>query len=170
MAVFGLSTTTAVSLSANTEVGGLVFNAAANDFTITANSGVALTISGLGIINNSGVIQRFVAAGGNGAIRFTNGSTAGFNTSFTVEGGPATDGSFGAVEFHNGSSAGYATLTINGGEVSGAFGGSVQFFDSATAGHGIFIHNGTTIAGAGRAVTLFLDRSSAANGTLRISF
>ncbi len=50
IATFGLSLTTDVSISANTEVNGITFTpAATNPFTITASTGLTLTISGVGI-------------------------------------------------------------------------------------------------------------------------
>src|SRR5262245_42478133 len=80
-ATFGLSNTTDVSISADTEVNDIVFTAAAtNPYTITASPGLMLSISGVGITNNSGVTQNFVtavdAAGDQGAILFTNSATA----------------------------------------------------------------------------------------------
>ena len=58
IATFDLSNTTDVSISANTEVNGITFTSAAtNPYTITANPGLTLTISGAGIANNSGVNQ-----------------------------------------------------------------------------------------------------------------
>jgi hypothetical protein len=51
-ATFAISTQTAVSISANTEVNSIVFNAAASAFTITASPTFTLTISGTGITNN----------------------------------------------------------------------------------------------------------------------
>src|SRR5512132_3480871 len=60
-ATFGLSNTTDVSISADTEVNGITFTAAAtNPYTITANPALTLTISGTGITNNSGTTQKFV--------------------------------------------------------------------------------------------------------------
>ena len=55
---FGLSNTTDVSISADTEVNGIIFTpAATNPYTITASPGLTLTISGVGITNNSGITQ-----------------------------------------------------------------------------------------------------------------
>src|SRR5207244_4406702 len=80
-ATFASSSTTGVSLSANTEVNGIVFNADASAFTITASPTFTLTLSGAGITNNSGIPQNFVTAvngaGGFGTIAFTNSATAG---------------------------------------------------------------------------------------------
>jgi hypothetical protein len=54
-ATFALSNTTDVSISANTEVNGIMFTpAATNPYTITASPGLTLTISGVGVTNNSG--------------------------------------------------------------------------------------------------------------------
>jgi hypothetical protein len=52
-ATFDLSDTTNVSISANTEINGIIFTpAATNPYTITASPGLTLTISGVGITNN----------------------------------------------------------------------------------------------------------------------
>ncbi len=59
-ATFATSNTIGVSPSADTQVAGIVFNAGASTFTITVNSPLSLTISGVGITNNSGIIQNFV--------------------------------------------------------------------------------------------------------------
>src|SRR6266496_894958 len=60
-ATFALSNTTNVSISADTEINGIIFTpAATNPYTITASAGLTLTISGAGITNNSGTIQKFV--------------------------------------------------------------------------------------------------------------
>jgi len=58
-AFFDLSNSTDLSISANTEVNGIVFdsNARLNPFTITARPGFTFTISGVGITNNSGVTR-----------------------------------------------------------------------------------------------------------------
>src|ERR1051325_6777575 len=56
-ATFAVSTTTGISISANTQVSTIAFNAGASNFTITANPGLSLTIGGGGITNNSGVTQ-----------------------------------------------------------------------------------------------------------------
>jgi len=76
IATFGLSNTTDVSISEDTEVNGIIFTAAAtNPYTITVTD-FTLTISGVGITNNSGTFQDFETVG-SGQIRFTNSSTAG---------------------------------------------------------------------------------------------
>ena len=60
-ATFGLSNTTNLSISEDTEVNGIIFTpAATNPYSITANPGLRLTISGMGITNNSGITQKFV--------------------------------------------------------------------------------------------------------------
>src|SRR6266850_2017011 len=56
-ATFAVSNTTAISISANTTVDGITFAPGASSFTITASPFFALTISGVGITNNSGTTQ-----------------------------------------------------------------------------------------------------------------
>jgi hypothetical protein len=64
IATFGLSHTTNVSISENTEVDSIIFTAGAtNPYTITEALGYTLTISGTGIVNNSGTMQNFVTEG-----------------------------------------------------------------------------------------------------------
>jgi hypothetical protein len=126
-ATFAASNTTGVSLSANTEVNGIVFNPGASAFTITVGPTLTLTISGAGIANNSGISQAFVAAtdiNGThiGTIQFTNGATAGNGTLITDSGPEGSDESGGITQFFDSSSAGNAGIanTIGGG---GGFGG-----------------------------------------------
>jgi hypothetical protein len=88
IATFALSNTTYVSISANTEVNTITFTSAAtNPYTITS-PGLTLTLSGVGITNNSAIAQNFVAAfagGYEGEILFTNTSTEGNATIFKRE-------------------------------------------------------------------------------------
>src|SRR5262245_60508419 len=71
VATFGLSHNTDVSISADTEVNSIIFGSAAtNGYTITVN--LSLTLSGSGIINNSGIAQNFVTNGEFPGISFTN--------------------------------------------------------------------------------------------------
>jgi len=168
-ATFALSNTTNISISANTEVNGITFTSAAtNPYTITANSGLTLTISGAGITNNSGTTQNFVAGGdatGNGQIAFTNSATAGTGTSFTANGGIVSGGGVGQIEFFNTSTAGSGTFTSNAGTASGTIGGFIQFLDNSTAANGTFIANGGTVSDSNRGHVDFYNTSTAGNGT-----
>ena len=73
-ATFDVSTITGVSILADTEVSGIVFDAGASAFTIAVPLARTLTISGAGITNNSGLAQMFVA-NSFGTILFTGDST-----------------------------------------------------------------------------------------------
>jgi autotransporter-associated beta strand protein len=163
-ATFALSNTTGISLSAVT-VNGVVFNAGASAFTISVRSRTELTISGVGITNNSGITQNFVTtadqAGFSGEIHFFNNATAGNLTSFTNN-----SGSIGGVTFFfNTSSAGTSLFTNEDGGLNGANSGVTQFFDMSTAANGTFINNGGTSDGAGGGATVFLRTATAGNGT-----
>jgi hypothetical protein len=127
IATFALSNTTNVSISANTEVNGITFAAAAtNPYTITASPTFTLILSGTGITNNSGVTQNFETAvdgaANVGLIWFTNSATAGSHTTFT----------------NNGATA----LNAQG----RALGASTQFYNNSTAGNGSFITNGSAVS------------------------
>src|SRR6266481_3617271 len=55
IATFGLSNTSDVSISEDTEVNSIIFTpAATNRYFIAVNAGSTLTVSGVGIMNNSG--------------------------------------------------------------------------------------------------------------------
>jgi len=168
-ATFDVSSTTDVyfAVLGTFEVDGIVFNSSASAFTITFPF-FALTISGAGITNNSGITQNFVV-NVQSRILFLNSATAGSGTAFTnVFGGEIERGGF--TQFFDTSTAGNGTFTSNGGTVSNGFdsalGGYTQFFGTSTADNGTFINNGAPVAFAGGGVTQFFDTSTAGNGTL----
>lgn len=181
---FATSNRTAVSLSASTEVNGIVFNTGASAFTITVADFLTITVSGVGITNNSGITQNFV--GGNGSrLDFFNNATAGSGTIFTNNGGTfqgsteffgtstADNGTFinnngGRTSFYDTSTAGNGVFTSNGG-TNGTFVGEIDFFGASTAGNGTFTINGSD--GFGGAGFMFFggvvgDSPSAGNATI----
>src|SRR2546430_1169416 len=174
-ATFATSNRTAVSLSAYTEVNGIVFNAGASAFTITvspANLGRLLTISGVGITNDSGVIQHFVTASGPGILdfgefSFSNSATAGSETVYTNSGdGPGIPAQIG---FGDSSNAGNGIFINEGGAPAGDQGGVTFFVDHATAANGTFINNGAAVRNAPGGLTIFFggtaeDATLIANG------
>jgi len=172
-ATFAQSNTTSVSISAPTEVNGIVFNAAAaaNPFTISVPDGLTLTISGVGITNNSGVTQSFGNFGtvtGAPNLSFTNSATAGSMTVITNN-AATVSGKFGSItQFNDGSSAGSATIINQGGGVSGELlsASLIQFNGSSTAGSATITDNGATASGAGGAFTEFNTSSTAGSATI----
>ena len=108
-ATFGSSSVTKVSISANAEVDGMVFNPDAPAFTISAKpTFLFFTISGLGINNLSGVTQNFVTVG---QTIFKNNATAGNMTVITNLGGE----NGGVTKFEDNSTAGSAIINNNAG-------------------------------------------------------
>jgi autotransporter-associated beta strand protein len=156
-ATFASSNTRGVSISANTEVNGIVFNAGAAAFTIST-SGPALTISGNGVVNNSGIEQHFAGQSAAGLIQFTNSATAG-DATYTQTG----NGGFGTItQFLDTSNAGAATFINQGGTDFLGGAGAVFFFESSTAADGMFFNlPGRANGGA----TDFFDDSNAGNAT-----
>jgi hypothetical protein len=143
-ATFALSNTTDVSISTNTEVNGINFTpTATNPYTITVSSGLTLTISGTGIVNESGRFQNFVIDEG-GEIVFSNRATAGSNVDIVNNGGTTNffnsssagnagfDTQAANVFFHDNSTAGSASI-LNFGE------SHFEFFDHSTAGNATFL-------------------------------
>ncbi len=143
-ATFSTTNQTNVSLSANTEVNGIViFNPGPNSYIITNDSAFTLTISGTGIINNSGAGQVFSISNvqnGSGSLAFINAATAGNQTAFVSDHAPIT--------FSDSARAGSASFFILAGS-------SLSFSGSSTAESGIFtIYSNTSFSGS----------STAANG------
>jgi autotransporter-associated beta strand protein len=168
-ATFATSNITGVSLSDLVEVNGITFNAGASAFTITVPPNLTLTISGVGITNNSGVAQNFATTVSEvsdaGTILFTNGATAGSGTFFTNNGAKSSSSFPGTIEFFNVSTAGNGTFVNQSAAVSGALGGLVNFRDASTAGNGAFTnHAGTETGNFGGGSVTFFDTSTASNG------
>jgi len=167
IATFDVSNTTNVSISASTEVNGIVFTSAAtNPYFITASPELTLTISDLGIVNNSGMKQNFVTAvdetGNIGQIVFTNSAIAG-NSIFTNNGSLANFVQGAETDFFNTSSAANGTFVNRGGTGVGTEGGRTMFYDFSTARNANFTNKSGV--GVGTSVTSFYDSSTAANGT-----
>jgi len=164
---FDVSNTTGISVSANTEVNGIVFNAGASAFTIAAGPTLTLTISGAGITNNSGITQSFLtttasASFTRGTIAFTNSATAGSGTVFTNSAGSSP----GTTEFLDASSAGSSTVIANGGGVTSTGGAFVLFGSNSSAGDATIIANGAVATGAIGGDVQFQQTSTAGNATL----
>ena len=64
IATFATSQRRAITPSEPTEVNSIVFSPGGAMFTITSGVGAPLTISGTGIVNNSGVTQSFISPAG----------------------------------------------------------------------------------------------------------
>ena len=123
-ATFDVSNVTGIGLTQNDiEVSGIVFNAGASAFSIDVLDGdgkalVALTISGVGITNNSGITQNFTThgdnnTGGDSALRFTNNATAGNLTVLTADVDPQAFRT-STISFENDSTADGARVKVFG--------------------------------------------------------
>ena len=60
IATFVTSNQTQIGISAITEIGGITFEPGADAFTISSNQAIPFTLSGSGIVNNSGKLQTFL--------------------------------------------------------------------------------------------------------------
>src|SRR6266567_1096546 len=195
-ATFASSNRTSIDIAFNVEVNGIVFNPGASAFTIASNPAAVpeIIISGVGITNNSGILQHFVVNPGAAQISFLNSATAGSLTAFTSFGtitfggtstaGNATFTNNGLMTFTNTSTAGDATFTnnvalifdgnstagngtfTNPGSASSTVGGGLVVFHFGTAGDATFINDGATASGGIAGETLFQDTGDAGNATL----
>jgi autotransporter-associated beta strand protein len=148
------------------------YSAEGSAFTTTVPGILALTLSGSGITNNSGVMQNLVAdanSSGGGSITFTNSATAGVLTTFNVRSPVVTGHAGGALTFEDTSSAGEAVIITDGPVVTNGTTAVTSFHQSATAG------NATLIANASHAhtdyvggVIDFFDTSTAGNSNITI--
>jgi autotransporter-associated beta strand protein len=173
-ATFQNSTISAVSISANTEVNGLVFGAAVTTgYTITVSPSLTLTISGTGISNNSAVGQKFFTdvdgAGNRGIIQFRNSSTAGLGL-FNSSRATIPEASGGLIIFYDTSTAANGTFVNEGANFAqtpaGAPGsGRIRFSDSSTAGDGTFFVEGGRERFAFGGYIQFVDNASVGNGS-----
>ncbi|HEY2711806.1 MAG TPA: autotransporter-associated beta strand repeat-containing protein [Chthoniobacterales bacterium] len=153
VASFAQSAISTVSISQNTQVDSIVFEPGASAFTIGPSFNT-LTISGAGVINNSGVEQNFFLPGGPNTINFINSATAG-DATYTQ----AAGGSSSLVFFDHTTNAGSAVF-INQGDAGP---GSVFFNNSSSAADGTF-YNQAGISNGG--ATIFEDEADAGNATL----
>ena len=169
IARFVTSSTPGIGISSDTGVGGVTFESAQTSFTISVPPVLTLTLTGVGITNNSKAIQNLrafpgVGATSSGTIRFQNSATAGNNVAIINAGPNTTSGSGGRTLFLNDASAGAASIR-NEAPSNGATGagGSTTFSGSANAGSARIINLGGQANGAGSGNTYFLDSSSAGN-------
>src|SRR5215471_7822397 len=181
-ATFASSNRTSIDIFAfDMELNGIVFNPGASAFTIATNlqaTTLQLIISGVGITNNSGVVQNFVLTNPATQMEFINNATAGSLTVFT--GGQITFGAtstagngtftnpsfiqFGENPF-DASTAGNGTFT-NPGSAASTLGGGFVVFHFGTAGDATFINDGATASGGIAGETLFQDTGDAGNAVL----
>ncbi|MDQ3198242.1 MAG: hypothetical protein M3Q46_03475, partial [Verrucomicrobiota bacterium] len=167
IATFNNSSRNNITLSATTEVNGIIYNAGASAFTTSVPSSQVLTVSGSGITNNAGVSQNFSVGVDPAEIIFTNSATSGTQTSFTTTGGVSNLTGGGQVIFFDDSTALDSTFVNNGGTVSGAFGGSVTFTDNANAGNVVITNNSRgTSAASGGGKTKFGGSATADHATI----
>jgi hypothetical protein len=171
-ATFDMSHTTGISIAAEIEVNGIVFNAnaASNPFTITVQPDQTLTISGTGITNNSGVSQSFVTSTTNSTvgsvITFFGSATAGTNTVITNNSASLDFDGAGQTYFNQNSTAGQATIYNNGGSVRGTSGGFTEFVDNATAASATITNYGSSVADTRGGSTFFAGSSTAGTATI----
>jgi autotransporter-associated beta strand protein len=162
-ATFAVSNTPAISLSASVEVNGIVYNSGASAFTISPNLGFGLTISGVGISNNSATAQSFTtglsASGAFSFVLFLNSASAGDLNTFTNS---------GALSFGDSSSAGSSTFINTGGALANLNGGDTFFDESATASNAAFFNEAGAVSMAGGGFIFFHDSASAGNGTFAV--
>lgn len=150
-AVFNTSPLTALWFTASVEVDSLIFNSGGTTFGLYAPASPGLTISGAGVVNNSGRPQYFITTGlginAPGTVTFTNSASAGTQTVFeNYDSGYGP----GATHFRDSSTAGSATIYNNS--------GNTIFHDHATAASATVLNRNGSI--------LFQGNSTAGSATI----
>ena len=171
-ATFDASSITAVSLSADIEIDSILFDPGASAFTVTIPTSLTLSISGIGLTNNSATRQNLVTeptvTNEPGTIQFSQNASAGGLVSITNNGGIG-GGIGGVTSFIGSATAATATIINNGSSVNTAAGGRTQFFEQSSAGEGTFIMKGGTSPLAPGGKVEFHDDSSAGAGNFTVN-
>ena len=128
VATFAASSITSLKFSAaHNEVAEIVFNPGASSFNINVDAQLShhfattLTISGVGITNNSGLTQNLTSGPtvgrDNGTIEFLNAATAGDGTALTALGAKLDGVTFpgSEINFYGTSAAGTASVVAEAG-------------------------------------------------------
>lgn len=170
IATFEISNQTAISISAPTEVNEIDFPGGASTFEITINPFMALTVSGAGIINNSGFIQKFVTISNgedsDSEIVFTNRANAGTLTRITNT-AAGVGGGVARARFKGDSSAGAAVILNEGSTAAVPGGNGVTLFDDdASAADATITNTGGTVSGATNGAVFFHGHATAARAIL----
>lgn len=152
VASFGGSEVTQLTISTAVEVNSATFNSGAPAFTVGVQGvGVSLFFSGIGIMNGSGLLQSFMADGGQSGIFFQNEANAGTLTFF---GGDAPQ-----FFFTESASAGAASFEVSS---NGVFQSGLLFFDDSTAAD-------ATISASNFAIIGVYDDATAANAKFTVT-
>ena len=170
IATFNTSNITDITFSQESGVLEILFNPGASSFTYTVSHFNALTFTIVGVVNNSGVTQNFIAdvdaEGDPGFIIFEQNATTSSQNLFTVKGASTAGGNNASMNFLDFASAGEGTFVNEGGTVSGASGGQTIFFTNSQAGNATLISEGGQTAGALGGLIQFLAQTNAAGATL----
>lgn len=182
-AFFGASGVTALSLSAQTSVGGWTFNPGAPAYSFTVDQNNNLNFTGAGIVINGGSASITVqnstqmffynaSTAGSATITATNSGTIRFHDTSTLGNATVLLTNGANLEFLNASTAGNAIINNNSG------GGGIFFSNSSTAGHATITNNSTNqlyfnhTSTAGHAaitnggILRFLNSSTAGSATI----
>jgi autotransporter-associated beta strand protein len=158
IATFDISSVTHVNLQSSIELDSMIFDEGASSYTIDTGSQATLTLSGAGLVNNSGVTQTLLIPDihGTQSIVFHNSATIGSNVAITNSGYGGTSGA--DIEFRDESSAGEGVFTNNN---------TIFWFDHASAGRATFINNPPRQAGMSPPTCYFsfVGRDGADNAT-----
>jgi autotransporter-associated beta strand protein len=170
VATFDVSNMATLSISSPTEVSAIEFAAGADEFEITVNPLAELTISGTGIANSSGLIQKFITVSegdsSDSEIVFIHDANAGTLTRITNS-ASAVGGGVARTRFNDDSSAGEAVI-LNEGAAADVLGGNgvTLFDDDSSAADATITNTGGAVSGAANGAVFFQNHATAARSIL----
>lgn len=168
-ATFTTSNRTEISLSADTQLDGMVFGQGTSLFTITQSSFRTVTISGSGITNtsNSEIVHNFIVSSQSN-LEFINTATVDHGITVTNNGVSDNSSTGGLTTFRDKASAGGGGFYCRGGEVENGLGGAIQFRDASNAGDASFVAAGGTALNAYGGTIAFTDMTTAGDARFTI--
>ncbi len=168
IATFAVSNQTEISITDGSSVGQVVFQGGASAYQIAALSNESLTVLDGGIDNESGIVQKLTAKGGDSGqgalIQLERGPLQGA-LQFTSEATSISDGLSGIVWVLFNANAGTSNFINNGGLVAGVGGGQTNFVD-AQASSATIINKAALVEGAGGGLTMFWNQATAGQAAI----
>src|SRR5262249_9057117 len=144
----------------------ILFSPGASAFTFTVSHINVLTFdSAVGIVNNSGVVQNFISSVDEndeaGGISFSDHSTAGSQTVFTIGARETSSGVSGAAQFLEFGSADHGMFINQPSAIADPMGAQSVFFSNSSASSAVFVNEGAVVSGAGGGATIFFNQTNA---------
>jgi autotransporter-associated beta strand protein len=184
VATFSQSNITNLQVVQNLMISAITFAPSASEYTLLFTS---FTMSGAGVINNSGAMQYFDVAAPNGLLQFSGSASAGDQVTYTTLGSAVNSAASlffsdsstadnatiinqsgvgpGQTRFQNTASAG-SSVILNESASGPVNSGTTYFYDNSTADFATIVNQASSVQNAEGGVTAFWMFSSAGNASI----